>query len=78
MVPEMREEPDHEQEQLSRLEPEDQIRLDAFKAYAVNHPLLDEHAFMDGKSRAGHTTGRRKRWQIELAKTLATIGLSPC
>src|SRR6266581_3217395 len=38
----MREEPDREQEQLSWLGPEDQTRLDAFKAYAVNHPLLDE------------------------------------
>ena len=38
----MMQEPEREQEQLSWLEPEDQARLDAFKAYAVNHPLLDE------------------------------------
>jgi AAA domain len=38
----MMQEPDREQEQLSWLGPEDQTRLDAFKAYAVNHPLLDD------------------------------------
>ena len=37
----MMQEPDREQ-QLSWLDPEDQARLDAFKAYAVNHPLLNE------------------------------------
>src|SRR5713226_2778842 len=38
----MMQEPDGKREQLMWLEPEDQIRLDAFKAYAVNHPLLDD------------------------------------